>query len=104
LKEKLWEVKLALLIPSPGAGPNFCWRVAGGARSKRRPESALGYDETRYSRWSKNPGSARIGEEKVPIKEGFIERRLLTYAGEGLPRSLVQETVLHVFGMPSRVI
>jgi hypothetical protein len=59
LKEKPWEVKLALLQHHLGLG-----RLFVGELLKEEVEEKAG---KRYSRWSKNPGSVRIGEEKVLI-------------------------------------
>ena len=78
LEEKPWEVKLALLQHHLELA-----RIFVGELLEEEVEQKAGkrysHDETRYSRWSKNPGSVRIGEEKVPIT---VPRMIDTETGE----------------------
>ncbi len=69
LEEKPWEVKLALLQHHLELARIFVGELleeeveekAGTRYSHDKPHDG------RYSRWGTNPGSIRIGEEKVPI-------------------------------------
>ena len=78
LEEKPWEVKLALLQHHLELARIF---VSGLLEEEVEEKAGERYshDETRYSRWSKNPGSVRIGEEKVPIT---VPRMIDTETGE----------------------
>ena len=68
LEEKPWEVKLALLQHHLELARLFVGELLE-EEVEEKAGKRYSHDETRYSRWSKNPGSVRIGEEKVPIKE-----------------------------------
>jgi transposase-like protein len=66
LEEKPWEVKLALLQHHLELARIF---VSGLLEEEVEEKAGERYshDDSRFSRWGKNPGSVRIGEEKVPI-------------------------------------
>ena len=65
LEEKPWEVKLALPQHHPELARLFVGELLEEVEEKAGKRYS--HDETRYSWWSKNPGSVCIGEEKVPI-------------------------------------
>ena len=66
LQEKPWEVKLALLQHHLELA-----RIFVGELLEEEVEEKAGkrysHDDRRFSRWGKNPGSVRIGDEKLPI-------------------------------------
>ena len=78
LKEKPWEVKLALLQHHLELARLFVGELLE-EEVEEKAGKRYSHDETRYSRWSKNPGSVRIGEEKVPIT---VPRMIDTETGE----------------------
>ena len=67
LQEKPWEVKLALLQHHLELA-----RIFVGELLEEEVEQKAGkrysHDDRQYSRWGTNPGSVRIGEEKVSIE------------------------------------
>ena len=78
LKEKPWEVKLTLLQHHLELARLFVGELLE-EEVEEKAGKRYSHDETRYSRWSKNPGSVRIGEEKVPIT---VPRMIDTETGE----------------------
>lgn len=66
LEEKSWEVKLALLQHHLELARIFVGELLEEEVEEKAGER-YSHDDRRYSRWGKNPGSVRIGEEKVPI-------------------------------------
>ena len=66
LEEKPWEVKLTLLQHHLELA-----RIFVGELLEEEVEEKAGKryspDHRRFSRWRKNPGSVRIGDEKLPI-------------------------------------
>ena len=78
LEEKPWEVKLALLQHHLELARLFVGELLE-EEVEEKAGKRYSHDETRYSRWSKNPGSVRIGEEKVPIT---VPRMIDTETGE----------------------
>jgi hypothetical protein len=66
LEEKPWEVKLALLQHHLELARIFVGELLEEEVGKKAGER-YSHDDHRYSRWGTNPGSVRIGEEKVPI-------------------------------------
>lgn len=44
---------------------------------EEKARQSYSHDDSRYSRWGKNPGSVRIGEEKVPITVPRIKSRMI---------------------------
>jgi len=78
LEEKPWEVKLAFLQHHLELARIFVNELLE-EEVEEKAGQRYSHDETRYSRWSKNPGSVRIGEEKVPIT---VPRMIDTETGE----------------------
>ena len=78
LEEKPWEVRLALLQHHLELARLFVGELLE-EEVEEKAGKRYSHDETRYSRWSKNPGSVRIGEEKVPIT---VPRMIDTETGE----------------------
>lgn len=78
LEEKPWEVKLALLQHHLELARIFVGELLEEEVEKKAGKR-YSHDDTRYSRWGKNPGSVRIGEEKVPIA---VPRMVDTQTGE----------------------
>ena len=66
LEEKPWEVKLALLQHHLELARIFVNELLEEEVEEKAGER-YSHDDSRFSRWGKNPGSVRIGEEKVPI-------------------------------------
>ena len=66
LEEKPWEVKLALLQYHLELARIFVNELLEEEVEEKAGER-YSHDDSRFSRWGKNPGSVRIGEEKVPI-------------------------------------
>ena len=66
LEEKPWEVKLALLQHHLELARIFVGELLEEEVEEKAGER-YSHDDSRFNRWGKNPGSVRIGEEKVPI-------------------------------------
>ena len=66
LEEKPWEVKLALLQHHLELARIFVGELLEEEVEEKAGER-YSHDDSRFSRWGTNPGSVRIGEEKVPI-------------------------------------
>lgn len=66
LEEKPWEVKLALLQHHLELARIFVGELLEEEVEEKAGER-YSHDDSRYSRWGRNPGSVRIGEENVPI-------------------------------------
>jgi len=66
LEDKPWEVKLALLQHHLELARIFVGELLEEEVEQKAGER-YSHDDHRYSRWGTNPGSVRIGEEKVPI-------------------------------------
>ena len=66
LEEKPWEVKLALLQHHLELARIFVNELLEEEVEEKAGER-YSHDDSCFSRWGKNPGSVRIGEEKVPI-------------------------------------
>lgn len=66
LEEKPWEVKLTLLQHHLELARIFVNELLEEEVEEKAGER-YSHDDRRYSRWGTNPGSVRIGDEKVPI-------------------------------------
>jgi transposase-like protein len=66
VEEKPWDVKLALLQHHLELARIFVSELLEEEVEEKAGER-YSHDETRYSRCGTNPGSVRIGDEKVPI-------------------------------------
>jgi len=66
LEEKPWEVKLALLQHHLELARIFVNELLE-EEVEEKAGPRYSHDDARFSRWGSNPGSVRIGEEKVPI-------------------------------------
>jgi putative transposase len=66
LEEKPWEVKLALLQHHLELARIFVTELLEEEVEEKAGER-YSHDDSRFSRWGTNPGSIRIGDEKVPI-------------------------------------
>ncbi|MCS4044591.1 transposase-like protein [Salinibacter ruber] len=66
LEEKPWEVKLALLQHHLELARIFVGELLEEEVEEKAGER-YSHDDSRFSRWGTNPGSVRIGEEKVRI-------------------------------------
>jgi len=67
LKEKTFEVKLALLQHHLQLARIFVQELLE-EEVEEKAGQRHSHDDRRFSRWGSNPGSVRIGEEKVPVK------------------------------------
>jgi hypothetical protein len=87
LEEKPWEVKLALLNHHLELARIFV-RELLEEEVEEKAGPRHNHDDRRYSRWGSNPGSVRIGDEKVPIR---VPRIVDTETGKTLsPERYVQ--------------
>jgi len=66
LEEKPWEVKLTLLQHHLELARIFVNELLEEEVEEKAGER-YSHDDRRFSRWGTNPGSVRIGDEKVPI-------------------------------------
>lgn len=78
LEEKSFEVKLALLQHHLQLARIFVQELLEEEVEEKAGEPHS-HDDHRFSRWGTNPGSVRIGEEKVPVK---VPRMIDTETGE----------------------
>lgn len=78
LEEKPFEIKLALLQHHLQLARIFVQELLE-EEVEEKAGQRHSHDDRRFSRWGSNPGSVRIGEEKVPIE---VPRMIDTETGE----------------------